>query len=188
MQQLSNCFNRIIHLSSKRYSHLGTHLSSERYSHLGTHLPTKRYSHCDTYQGSHQSHYRYFLYTAFNQFTFMEEIINFDDWINPKLVLQNNIISSSEIKVCESQYIFITMNFLNILNHEYCNNCQISFSKLLKSKVKTLITYTTPLTDGWICSLPLGKTYYICGKWSFLRHRFFRFAHNLSFEILAFFY
>ena len=43
------------------------------------------------------------------------------------------------------------------------------------------------LTDGWTCSLPLGKAYYICGKWSFLRHWFFRFAQNLSFEILAFF-
>ena len=43
------------------------------------------------------------------------------------------------------------------------------------------------LTDGWICSLLLSKTYYKWGKWRLLRHRFFRFAQNLSFEILAFF-
>ena len=75
----------------------------------------------------------------------------------------------------------------DIINETF--ECKFFLDKF--SKTYRWVNYTflqkTLLTDEWTCSLPLGKAYYILGKWSFLRHRFFRFAQNLSFEILAFF-
>ena len=43
------------------------------------------------------------------------------------------------------------------------------------------------LTDGWFCSPPLGKWYYMWWKRMFFRNQIFRFAHNVWFVIFTFF-